>query len=132
MPTPVITPIAEVCDRWTIAKLKQKYKAGDPAELQRQVDYYAAGIDWDRADLMKLLDDLYEINALQWSTEDALRTGEMDECDLAEIGRLALRVRNLNRTRCTVKNRITELMLDGFMDVKVGYGMGAEVGSGMP
>lgn len=125
MPVAVITPISEVCDRWTIAVLKKnRVKDDDPIELQRQVDYYAAGIDWENPDLRHLIDQLYEINALQWDTEGALRRGEMDECDLAEIGRLALQVRNLNRKRCSVKNSIVKLTGDGFTEVKVNYGEG--------
>ena len=125
MTTPVIMPVAEVADRWTIALLKQRHQAGEACELAAQVQYYASGIDWDNAALKQLIDDLYEINALQWDTEDAIRTGAMDDCDLAEIGRLALRVRDINRKRCLVKNAITKLLGEGFLEIKKNYGVDA-------
>jgi hypothetical protein len=117
--------VAEICDRWSIAKLRlERLHEEDPAELRRQVDHYAAGIDFDDPALAKLAYQLLESNAEQWDMEAAIRRGEMDDADLAEVGRLALRVRTQNRCRCRIKNEITKLVGSGFHEVRVNYAEG--------
>lgn len=120
MPQAVVMPIAEVCDRWTIAKLKQQYAAGDPAELERQVQYYAVGIDWNDVLLTRLTADLYATNDCQWQAEDAIRKGELDN-NLLEVGRQALIVRNMNRIRVQIKNQINEHVRQSFHEIKKDY-----------
>src|ERR1039457_5812003 len=110
MPVAVLMTVSKVCDRYTIAFLKHKYQAGEAEELQQQVNYYRAGIDWGNDTLIELTTDLMKTNEEQWLTEGALRRGEMDESDLATIGRLALQVRNINRRRCEIKNKICTLL----------------------
>lgn len=118
------TPLPEVADRYTIAKLKlERLPAdeADPDELQRQVDFYREGLDTDDDDLMAMVDELYEINGLIWDAEHEIRKGQDENLGLDEIGRRALRIRDLNRRRIRIKNRIVELTGDGFKDVKMNY-----------
>lgn len=121
------TPTPEVADRYTIAKLKLERlpaEEADKDELQRQVEYYAAGLDSTDPALMDLVEQLYEINGLMWDQEYLIRKGEDEDLGLEEIGRRALKIRNLNRKRITIKNNIVDLVGDGFKDCKMNYAGG--------
>lgn len=119
----VPTPLPEVADRWAIATLKLERLPADqsePGELQRQIDYYAAGLDFNDATLVALVERLREINGLIWDAEYAIRLGEDQQLGHAEIGRRALKIRDLNRDRIAVKNSIAEHG-GGFKDVKMNH-----------
>lgn len=124
MTKPIITPIAEVADRYTIARLKaERLDASevDLLEMQRQVEYYQNGLDLSDPALSALVNDLYAINAQVWDAEHEIRKGQDETVGFDEIGRRALRVRDLNRLRVKAKNDITELTGDGFKDCKMNY-----------
>lgn len=117
-------PLPEVADRYTIAKLKRERLGADqadPAELERQVGYYAEGLDLSDDSLAALVEELYGINGRMWDAEYAIRNGQDEELGLEEIGRRALHIRDLNRERMAIKNRITELTGSGFREVKMNY-----------
>lgn len=125
MTIPIVMPTAEVVDRYTIALLKrERATEDDPDKLEQQVKFYAAGIDFSNLHLLELLEDLHEINGLLWDTEGAIRRGEEDTLSADEICRLALRVRDLNRKRCAIKNLIIDLTGEGFREMKVNYAGG--------
>lgn len=121
MPTPIVMPIPEVADRYTIALLKSQRLPDESEEFGEQAQFYRAGLDLTDPHLTKLVEDLYEINALMWDAEYDIRRGQDDELGLAEIGRRALRIRNLNRSRVTIKNLIARHTGSGFLDAKVNY-----------
>ena len=117
-------PLPEVADRYTIAKLKSERLGADqadPDELARQVGYYAEGLDLSDRELAGLVGELYDINGRMWDAEYAIRKGQDDDLGLEEIGRRALRIRDLNKERMAIKNRITELTGSGFREVKMNY-----------
>jgi hypothetical protein len=121
---PIITPIPEVADRYTIALLKiQRLDASeiDVDEMQRQIDYYKQGLDLDCQELASLVDKLYHINGLMWDAEYAIRNGQDENLGLDEIGRRAINIRDLNRKRMKIKNDIIDLTGDGFKDAKMNY-----------
>ena len=122
MAIPIIMSIAEVADRYTIAMLKREHSPDKTKQLQEQVDYSAAGLDFDDEELMTIVDQLYEVNKMLWDTEDGIRTGALDDADPAVIGRLAMQVRDLNTTRCDIKNVIIEHTQNGFKETKINYG----------
>ena len=124
MPKSIPTPISEVCDRWTIARLKfERLPESEISkeELQRQVDYYAEGIDTSHVELMIQVDRLYHINGMMWDAEHEIRKGRDANLGLEEIGRRALKIRDLNRERIAIKNKIVELTGEGFKDAKMNY-----------
>ena len=128
MPIDIITPIPEVCDRYTIAKLKlERVGSGMTPELRQefeeQIAYYADGIDWDDGNLVEMVEQLYELNAIQWNMEGELRAGLLNDADLIVIGRLALAVRDINCKRTRLKNTIQEHTGSGFHDIKMNYGV---------
>lgn len=116
MPQPIIMPLAEVVDRHTIARLKlERSVAGSTTELQRQVNYYFAGLDTTDSVLMGLVASLYEINGRLWDQEDMIhRVGAPDE----EVARRARMIRSINLERIAVKNQIVKHTADGFRDDK--------------
>lgn len=119
---PIITPTAEVADRYTIAKLKLErlpVSEADPKELRRQVKYYEEGLDFDNTQLAELVVQLYLINGEMWDAEYAIRQGQDDALGLEEIGRRALHIRDLNKKRMDIKNQIVDLIGDGFKDCKM-------------
>ena len=121
---PIITPIPEVADRYTIAMLKiQRLDASeiDVDEMQRQIDYYKEGLDLDNPELASLVDKLYHVNGLMWDAEHAIRKGQDEGLGLEEIGTRAIHIRDLNRDRMKVKNDIIDLTGDGFKDAKMNY-----------
>jgi len=124
MAKPIITPVPEVADRYTIALLKiERLDASeiDVPEMQRQIDYYKEGLDLDNPDLADLVDKLYHVNGLMWDAEHAIRKGQDEGLGLEEIGKRAIRIRDLNRDRMKVKNDIIDLTGDGFKDAKMNY-----------
>jgi len=121
---PIITPIPEVADRYTIALLKiERLDASeiDVDEMQRQIDYYKEGLDLDNPELADLVDKLYHVNGLMWDAEHAIRKGQDEGLGLEEIGTRAIHIRDLNRDRMRVKNDIIDLTGDGFKDAKMNY-----------
>lgn len=122
---PVAMPICELCDRLTIAQLKLHRLPDteiDKAGLQKQIEYYETGIDTDNIKLRDLIFDLYEINGQMWDAEYDIRKGLDDDLGLTEIGRRALAIRDLNRTRVAIKNQITELVNQPeFKDCKMNH-----------
>ena len=127
------TPIPEVADRYTIAMLKADRLPAEEqshAELQRQIDYYKAGLDFTNLALAELVDQLYLSNGKMWDIEGEIRAGQDNELGLEEIGRRALIARDINRRRSAIKNAIVDLSGDGFKDCKMNYAEGeADAGS---
>lgn len=124
MAKPIITPVPEVADRYTIALLKiERLDASeiDVPEMQRQIDYYKEGLALDNPELANLVDKLYHVNGLMWDAEHAIRKGQDEGLGLEEIGKRAIHIRDLNRDRMKVKNDIIDLTGDGFKDAKMNY-----------
>ncbi len=124
--SPVIMPLAEVIDRYTIALLQlQRLKEEPGINLADKVRYYAKGFLLNDVNLRAFIQQLFDINAEIWDTEAKIRTGEADNWPLEKIGKLALEVRDLNRQRCKIKDKIAILENQGFRELKVNYA-GAE------
>lgn len=122
---PIAMPVCELCDRLTIAKLKFERLPDDELDkalLVKQIEYYASGIDWNLPGLSELVNKLQEINGLMWDAEWAIRKGLDADLGLDEIGRRALKIRDLNRERIAVKNQITYMVKQPeFADCKMNH-----------
>ena len=121
----VVMPICEVADRLTIARLKKSRLPDseiDKVALQKQIEYYEKGINFQNEGLNELILSLQEINGKIWDAEYDIRKGLDDGLGLHEIGRRALKIRDLNKFRISIKNKITELagQLE-FVDCKMNY-----------
>jgi len=131
--------VSEIFDRISILRLKSE-RLPDVEEAnaaQKQMMELIAG--WDPIVMAELetgkvemwspsgaLGKLYDVNRRIWDTETSIRSlarnpDEMTVLDLAALGRLAIKVRDLNRERCWVKNQICDIF-GGYKECKVNYG----------
>ena len=104
---PIPMPICELCDRLTIAILKAERLSDDEIDkdgLDKQIAYYAEGIDQNNLDLQLLIDKLLQANKKMWDAEHAIRKGLDEDLGLEEIGRRAINIRDYNRERVAIKN----------------------------
>lgn len=56
-----------------------------------------------------------------WNLEHEIRNGAEDKFGLEEIGRRAIKIRDLNRKRIEYKNLINEELKTGFRETKVNH-----------
>lgn len=112
--------LAEVLDRYTILSLKMDRIGGDEIikAYKKYSEYIAKNShlltdDWIKA--------LYEVNGQIWDLEFDIRKGKEGELGLEEVGRRAIQIRDLNKKRITIKNRIIEATGQGFKDVKMNH-----------
>ena len=121
-------PTSEICDRYSICKLKSERTDED---LTEELELYADEIneadrnyfDYENVKYVHdYIDDLYEINGKIWDLESDIRKGREDELGLEEVGRRAIAIRQLNKQRISIKNKIVEMTGEGFKDIKVNHG----------
>ena len=114
-------PLSEILDRYTITKLKSERTNEDVSDelitYKRELD----SPDYvERSNqIISFIDRLYEINGELWDTEGDIRKGV--EMPLEEIGRLALKVRDLNCKRNNIKAEVVDTFSEGFKEIKINY-----------
>ena len=114
-------PLSEILDRYTITKLKSERTNED---VSGELSAYKAEIDNpDYAEkynqIVSFIDRLYEINGELWNTEGDIRKGV--EMPLEDVGRLALKVRDLNCKRNEIKGEVVDIFAEGFKEIKINY-----------
>ena len=114
-------PLSEILDRYTITKLKSERTNEDVSDELRTYKKEVDNPDYvERSNqIISFIDRLYEINGELWDTEGDIRKGV--EMPLEEIGRLALKVRDLNCIRNEIKAEIVDTFAEGFKEIKVNY-----------
>ena len=114
-------PLSEILDRYTITKLKSERTNEDVSDELRTYKREINSPDYvDRSNqIASFIDRLYEINGELWDTEGDIRKGV--EMPLEEIGRLALKVRDLNCTRNEIKAEIVDAFSEGFKEIEINY-----------
>ena len=114
-------PLSEILDRYTITKLKSERTNEDVSNelrtYKREIDHpdYAE----KSSQIESFIDRLFEINAALWDTEGDIRNGV--DMPLEEIGRLALKVRDLNCLRNEIKAEVVDTFSEGFKEIKINY-----------
>ena len=114
-------PLSEILDRYTITKLKSERTNEDVSD---ELTTYKQEIDNpDYAErssqIGSFINRLYKINGELWDTEGDIRKGV--EMPLEEIGKLALKVRDLNCKRNEIKAEIVDIFAEGFKEIKINY-----------
>jgi hypothetical protein len=111
-------PLSEILDRYTITKLKSERTNEDVSDELRTYKKEVDNPDYvERSNqIISFIDRLYEINGELWDTEGDIRKGV--EMPLEEIGRLALKVRDLNCIRNEIKAEIVDTFAEGFKEIK--------------
>ena len=114
-------PLSEILDRYTITKLKSERTDENVSDELRTYKREIDSPDYvDRSNqIASFIDRLYEINGELWNTEGDIRKGV--EMPLEEIGRLALKVRDLNCERNEIKAEIVDAFAEGFKEIKINY-----------
>lgn len=109
-------PVVEIVDRYCIAKLKfQKHGLN-----KEEVEFYEKQVELlDRPSIETLLDQLYSVHVVMWEYEDEFKKNIVcDKYSLAEIGKRAIIIRDLNALRNALKNKIAEALNDQIKDIK--------------
>jgi len=114
-------PLSEILDRYTITKLKSERTNEDVSE---ELKTYKAEIEKPiysekSNQVISFIDRLYEINGQLWDTEKDIRNGV--DMPLEEVGRLALKVRDLNCKRNEIKGEVVDIFAEGFKEIKINY-----------
>ena len=116
-------PLAEVLDRLVIVKLKmERVKTEDKRSeyefyLNVLENYKKNGIEIKQ----EWIDRLYQANAQIWDLESDIKRGKEGELGLEEVGRRAIKIREINKIRISIKNEIVEATGSGFKDIKVNH-----------
>ena len=117
-------PISEILDRMSIVKLKIE-RIGEP-QLQDEFSALSKALKDYKKEGFNIKDDwfeeLYDINRRIWDLESDIRRGKEKELGLEEVGRRAILIRNTNKQRVAIKNKIAEETGSGFKDVKMNHG----------
>ena len=113
-------PLSEIIDRYTITKLKSERTSED---VSTELNSYKEEIEkYGLESTQVFVEKLYEINGRLWDTEvQASRGASLDNIDYAEIGHLAIKVREINCERNGVKAEIVDSFAEGFKEIKINY-----------
>jgi hypothetical protein len=110
--------IGDIVDRYSICKLKSERLGLDNTkelnDLKFEMDKYE-GVDF-------FIDKLYEVNGDIWNLESDIRRGNENILGLEEVGRRAIRIRELNNVRVNYKNEINSKFGEGYIEVKMNHG----------
>jgi predicted nucleic acid-binding Zn-ribbon protein len=110
-------PISEILDRYTITKLKSERTTED---VKEELDSYRKEIDkYSDNRVNKYIKKLYDVNGRLWDTEGDIRKGK--KLTLEEVGKLALKVRDLNCERNGIKAEVVDEFSEGFKEIKINY-----------
>lgn len=122
-------PLAEIIDRHSILRLKlerlvSRQKELEPIIRQEFETYEMALREFKSKGVVvkrEWLEKLYKINGRTWDLEADIRQGKEGELGLEEVGRRALKIRDINRERIEMKNLITKESNLGFLEIKVNH-----------
>lgn len=109
-------PVIELVDRYTIARVKYDKTAG---ANQAELDFYQREISKLNVELIE--DELVELENIHrriWAMEDDFKKCRVDGMDLAEIGRRALEIRDINNHRVQYKNSMALKCNDAVREIK--------------
>jgi hypothetical protein len=114
-------PLSEILDRYTITKLKSERTDEDVTDELRTYKREIENPDYVEkySQITSFIEKLYEINGELWDTEGDIRKGV--DMPLEQIGRLALKVRDLNCKRNEIKAEVVDAFSEGFKEIKINY-----------
>lgn len=110
----------DIADRLSIAQLKAE-RIGTPQVKNEFKEFWEGlfmhmlihpGIEW-----FSLVHQLYLCNKDIWDLESDVRQAKLDNNEL-EVGKRAIKIRNCNKLRVNLKNKINQLTGEVFQEVK--------------
>jgi len=121
-PNNVKMSVGDIIDRYTICKLKsERGKTDNSKELS---DLFNALRDYK--DTQSYIDELYRLHGEIWDLEGDIRRENEDILGLEEVGRRALKLRDMNKIRINIKNEINSKYKEGYIEVKIDHGSETE------
>lgn len=105
----------EIADRYSILLLKKERISN--SEIDGEFAVFASQLA-NKPHLQESVDELYRINGLIWDLESDIRRGKEKELGLEEVGARAIAIRDLNKERIAVKNKVNATW---FKEVKVAH-----------
>lgn len=121
------TPLPEALDKLSILTLKLQRLPNDVNRpvVEREFAFYKKIVDLYKEDGVDVKDEwlagMIDINGQCWDLEAAIRQGRDDELGLEEVGRRALKLRDLNKIRIERKNEIAKDSGLDFFEIKVDH-----------
>ncbi|MDC0586703.1 hypothetical protein OAP06_03015 [Gammaproteobacteria bacterium] len=114
-------PLSEIIDRYTITMLKsERTEENVSEELKAYKQEIESKLYSERFDEIEIfIERLYKVNGQMWDTEGDIRSGV--DLPLDEVGRLALKCRDINRIRNGIKGEVVDAFAEGFKELKVNY-----------
>ena len=108
--------LIELVDRYCIAKLKLELLGNN----QEEFDFYESQMkEFDLSLIQTELDDLMEIHRRIWEMEDDFKKCVVElKYPMDEIGRRAIKIRDINIDRYAIKNKIAEKLNDPIRERK--------------
>ena len=64
------------------------------------------------------VDKLYKVNGKIWDLESDIRKGKEGILGFEEVGRRAIKIRDFNNQRVSIKNEIVSNFRQGFVEIK--------------
>lgn len=114
-------PLSEMIDRYSILLLK-KERLPESADISGACAQFKSELDSQSDDefIQKKLEELVAVNGKIWDLESDIRLGKEGKLGLEEVGRRALKIRDLNSERVRIKNGVAE-RLGEFKDIKIDH-----------
>ena len=100
-------PVIELVDRMAIAEIKWQRTQANQEELEW---YQQQMAQLDVSLITQHMQRLQDIHNAIWELEKELKSGQEHKLDLSEIGRRAIKIRNLNNQRIQLKNQMAEIL----------------------
>ena len=103
--------LSDLIDRYTILLLKAERLQNE--EINEELNECKGAID---KVVSNWIETLYNINGQIWDLEADIRNGKEGKLGLEEVGHRALLIRDLNKKRIEMKNKIS---VNGFREIKI-------------
>jgi hypothetical protein len=121
--TNVNMSFGDIMDRLSILVLKIEKSSASESTL-REFFYLSSKILFLRAglarDCLSAFQDLFDVNSAIWCLEGDIRNCALDG-DLIEVGRRAIKIRDKNKERVQIKNKLNMDTATGFPEFKVDH-----------
>ena len=119
----MLVAVSELLDRLSIVQLKIE-RIGEPGLEKEKIAIEEALNEYSKKGFViqpTWLKELYDINGQIWDLEGDIRKGKEGVLGLEEVGRRAIMIRDKNRIRIAIKQRVNEATQTGFKDVKMNH-----------
>lgn len=121
-------PLDELLDKKSIVLLKvEKTASNGSKKLWEELNDYTDAIQeyvnegkCNLKDITNWHSQLYETNKKIWDLESDIRMGKEGILGLEEVGRRAILIREFNKTRVSIKNKISE-SIGGYQTIKINH-----------